>query len=138
MSHPFLRNSTAIERMMQKLRGLGGRGAVPTILPVGQSSDDDLLEIIASGLVGGLVLIAIAVIIVWKFFAVIKNFLQRVSNQLGRMNGDVAQNHMAGQELDLESGPSAGVPRNLTDSEIIRLREAAPRAVRAVEARTYV
>ena len=138
MSHPFLRNSTAIERMIQKLRGLGGRGAVPTILPVGQSSDDDLLEIIASGLVGGPVLIAIAVIIVWKFFAEIKNFVQRVSNQLGRMNGDVAQNHMAGQELDLESGPSAGVPRNLTDSEIIRLREAAPRAVRAVEARTYV
>ena len=138
MSHPFLRNSTAFERMMQKLRGLGGRGARPTSVPVDSSFDDDLPEIIASGTVSALVLIAVAIVIVWKFFAQIQELVQRVTNRLGWVNGGGATDHTTNQEFDLANGPSAGVPRNLTDSEIIRLREAAPRAVRAVEARTYV
>ena len=138
MFHPFLRNLTAIERIYQDLRGLGGRGAKPTSLPVGLSTNDDLPEIIASSTVGVLVLIAIAIIIVWKFFTQIKEFVQRVANRLGWMNGGDAPNHPTDLEPDLASGPSAGRPRNLTDEEVIRMREAAPRAVRAVEVRTYV
>ena len=77
MSHPFLRNLTAWERVGMELRGLRGKVHGPTSSPEGLSEDDNLLEIAASGSVSGIVLVAAAIMIVWRFFAQIKVFLQK-------------------------------------------------------------
>ena len=139
MSHPFLRNLTAWERVGMELRGLRGKVHGPTSSPEGLSEDDNLLEIAASGSVSGIVLVAAAIMIVWRFFAQIKVFLQKTVTRIRALRSDDGQGHStADQESDRARGSRVVRPRNLTDEEMIEMRETVPKTVRASEVHTYV
>ena len=139
MSHPFLRNLTAWERVGMDLRGLRGKAHGPTSGPKESSEYDDLLEVAAAGSVSGVVLVAAAIVIMWRFFAQIKLFLQRTVTWFTALRSDLRQHRSAeDQESDQASGSRVVRPRNLTDEEIIERRETVPKTVRASEVHTYV
>ena len=139
MSHPFLRNLTAWERIGMEMRGLRGKVHVPTSSPEGLSEDDNLLEIAASGSVSGIVLVAAAIMIVWRFFAQIKAFVQKTVTKIMTLRRDDEQRHStADQESDRANGSRVVRPRNLTDEEMIEMRETVPKTVRASQVNTYV
>ena len=121
------------------MRGLRGKVHVPTSSPEGLSEDDNLLEIAASGSVSGIVLVAAAIMIVWRFFAQIKAFVQKTVTKIMTLRRDDEQRHStADQESDRANGSRVVRPRNLTDEEMIEMRETVPKTVRASQVNTYV
>ena len=139
MSHPFLRNLTAWERIGMEMRGLRGKVHVPMSSPKASSENDDLLEIAAAGSVSGIVLVAAAIVILWRFFAQIKAFLQRTVTWITVLRSDLRRDRSTeNQESDQASGSRVVRPRNLTDEEIIEMRETVPKTVRASQVNTYV
>ena len=133
MPHTFLRNSTAWERMKEEVVRLGGKDHGPT----SGTTDSHLWEIATSSTAGAIVFLLTVVMLVRHNFAKVRAFLQsRGLIAAPQANAELVE-APAGQQEGNQAGGRVRVPRNLTDNEIICMREIAARAARAAESRIY-
>ena len=135
MTHPFLRNSTVFERMQELLRPRGGDHG-PTGGPKGGSNFDHLWEVVPSTVAGVLVFIVLVVVLFRRYLAKVKELLRGIG-LIAPQPGNETAAPATGGGGDHACGACAGPSRNLTDNEILMMREIATRAARAAESRIY-
>ena len=140
MAHSFLRNSTVFERVQEMLssRSKGREVSGP---PMDAPSDDGVpLEVVLTPIVVVLVFIVVVAALVRQFLAEIRVALESLRgifspaaaprDEEQGQQGDEGENNPA-------PVPSAGVPRNLSDNEVLLMRQLAAQAA-AQAGRSYL
>ena len=117
---------------MREVDCLGGKDHGPTSGP----TDSHLWEIATSSTAGALVFLLTVVMLVRHYFAKVRAFLQS-HGLIAAPQANETVEAPAGQRGCNQAGGHVRVPRNLTDNEIICMREIAARAARAAESRIY-
>ena len=140
MAHFFLRNSTVLERVQDMLssRSKGREVSGPS---TEASSDEGVpLEVVLSPIVVVLIFVIVVVALVRRFLAEIRVALESLRGILSPAAGtaDEEQGQQGGEgEVNPAPVPSAGVPRNLSDNEILLMRQLAAQAA-AQAGRSYL